>query len=261
VANILLANASVRQREISIRMALGAGRGRIIRQLLTESALLSLAEAAAGLGAAAAFLRFGMALLASQLPHVNAITVDWRVLTLSLPITFLTTILSGLIPAVRITKAEPNADELRGRGSSPSLRDSRLGKILIGAEVALSLMLLVSAGLMMRTFWERLRVDPGFQSKHMVATNVWLPAPNDPSKDVYARFDQRARLIREILRRLHTIPGVEDAAISNLVPLEDSPLPVGSVSKATPSTATRRRPSGLPLRRTSSARSARRGAI
>jgi putative ABC transport system permease protein len=234
VANILLANASVRQREISVRMALGASRGRIVRQFLTESALLSLAAAAIGLGAAAAFLRFGMALLPSQLPHVNAITVDGRVLSFSLLISFCTTVLFGLIPAMRITKAEPNGDELRGRGSSASLRESRLGRILISTEVALSLMLLVSAGLMMRTFWELLRANPGFHSEHLLAANIWLPLPNDPTKDPYAQYDQRARLIQETLRRLRMIPGIEDAAISNFVPLQDSPLPVGFRTESNP---------------------------
>ena len=227
VANILLANASSRQHEIAIRMALGADRVRIIRQLLTESAVLSLIAAVIGTLAATLSLRFLTTLLPSQLPHVNAITVDGRVLAFSLATALLTTVLFGLVPALQTSKSNPDVTGLRERGISASLHSSRIGRTLISAEVALSLMLLVAAGLLLKTFWELLHVDPGFQSSHLVAGNVWLPAPNNPDSDIYAKPEQRTVLIREMLRRLATIPGVDSAAISGVVPLQDSPLPVG----------------------------------
>jgi predicted permease len=227
VANILLANASVRQQEIAIRIAMGADRRRIVRQLLTESALLSLAATIMGAGSAAISLRFFASLLPSQLPHVNTVAVDGRVLAFSLVVALFTTVGFGLMPAVQASKTPVDIEALRGRGMSQSLRGRRLGKILVGAEVALSLMLLVGAGLLLRTFWELLRVDPGFQPNHLIAANVWLPVPNDPKNDAYAKAEPRANLIRESLRRLEALPGVQGAAISSAVPLQDSPQPAG----------------------------------
>jgi putative ABC transport system permease protein len=227
VANILLANASARQREISIRLALGADRRRIIRQLLTESAILSVAATIIGTISAAASLRSIAALIPTQLPHVNSIGIDLRVLGFSLLIALLTTVGFGLMPALQAARSDADIDTLRGRSSSVSIRDGRLGKMLIGAEVALSVMLLVGAGLLLGTFWRLLHVDPGFQTSHVITANVWLPVPNDPRNDVYIKPDQRALLIRESLRRLRSVPGFEDAAISSVVPLQDGLQPIG----------------------------------
>ena len=234
VANILLANASARQQEIAVRIAMGADRARIVRQLLTESALLSLAATVIGAASATVSLHFMVSLLPSQLPHVNAIAVDARVLAFSLLVALLTTVGFGLIPAIQASRIPADLDTLRGRGTSVSRRDSRLGKALVGAEVALSLMLLVGAGLLLRTFWELLHVNPGFQPDHLVAANVWLPVPNDPRNDYYIKAEQRANLIRESLRRLALVPGVESAAISSSVPLQDSLQPIGFRAEGVP---------------------------
>jgi putative ABC transport system permease protein len=227
VANILLANASARQRELAIRAAVGADRSRILRQLLTEAALLSLAAATIGTLAAAASLRLLTRALPSQLPHVNEVGVDWRVLVFSLSVAAFTTMLFGLVPALRVSQRDPNTADLWGRGSSASRSQKRLGKFLVGAEVALSVMLLVGAGLLLKTFWALLHVDPGFQADHLLAANVWLPVPNDPSQDIYLKPEQRVTLIREVLRRLEASPGVESASIASAVPLQNQRQPIG----------------------------------
>ena len=227
VANILLANASVRQQEIAIRIAMGADRARIVRQLLTESALLSLAATIVGAGAAAISLHFMVSLLPSQLPHVNAIGMDGRVLGFCLLVALVTTMVFGLIPAIQASRTPADIESLRGRGTSLSLRGSRVGKVLVGAEVALSLMLLVGAGLLLRTFWDLLHVDPGFQPEHLIAANLWLPVPNDPKNDVYAKPETRNNLVRESLRRIALVPGVKKAAVSIAVPLQDQLQPKG----------------------------------
>lgn len=238
VANLLLASASARQREISIRMALGADRGRIVRQFLTESVILSLMAAIVGTNAATASLRFLVAVLPSQLPHVNAISVDGRVLVFSLATALLTTLLFGLVPALEASKAAPDTTDLTSRNISASSHETRLRKILIGAEVALSLMLLVGAGLLLRTFWSLLHVDPGFQPGHLITANIWLPVPNDPAKDYYIKPEQRALLVRETLRRLQAVPGVKSVAASRTVPLQRPLLPVGFTVEGAPQQVT-----------------------
>jgi predicted permease len=220
VANLLLASASARQREIAVRLAMGASRARIVRQLLTESAVLSIMAAAAGVAVATLGLQSLIAMLPSQLPRLNEIHVDGRVLAFSLTLSLLTTVLFGLVLAFQAGKVEPSLSGLRERGGSGSRHDSRVRQVLIGAEVALSLMLLVGAGVLLRTFWNLLQVNPGFNSQHLVAGSVSLPVPNDPKADIYDQLEKRTALIRETVRRLRALPGVENAALSSVVPLQ-----------------------------------------
>lgn len=220
VANLLLASASARQREIAVRLALGASRARIVRQLLTESAVLSLFSAAAGVAVATLGLQSLIAMLPSQLPCLNDIHVDARVLAFSLTLSLLTTVLFGLVLAFQAGKVEPSLSGLRERGSSGSRHDSKVRQVLIGGEVALSLMLLVGAGVLLRTFWNLLQVNPGFNSQHLVAGSVSLPVPNDPKADIYDKLETRTALVRETVRRLRAVPGVENAALSSVVPLQ-----------------------------------------
>ncbi len=227
VANLLLVNATARQREMALRLALGATRGRIIRQMLTESVLLSLISAAAGVGAAAIGLRVLVGVLPSQLPRLNPIGLDARVLAFSLAITLLTTFAFGLIPAWQASRTHPGTAELRERGGSASRNAARLGKSLIGAEVSLSLVLLVAAGLLLKTFWNLMEVNPGFNSHHLLAGSFRLPVPNDPKADEYADIDRRTHLVRETIRRLHGLAGVENAAMSSVVPLQGPVVPGG----------------------------------
>jgi len=220
VANLLLASASARQREIAVRLAMGASRVRIVRQLLTESAVLSIMAAAAGIGAATLGLQSLIAMLPSQLPRLNDIHVDARVLAFSLTLSLLTTVLFGLVLAFQAGKVDPSLSGLRERGGSGSRRDSKVRQVLIGAEVALSLMLLIGAGVLLRTFWNLLQVNPGFNSQHLVAGSVSLPVPNDPKTDIYDKLETRTAFVRETVRRLRAVPGVENAALSNVVPLQ-----------------------------------------
>ena len=227
VANLLMVNATARQREMALRLALGATRGRIIRQMLTESVLLSLISAAAGVGAAAIGIRVLVGVLPSQLPRLNPIGLDARVLAFSLAIALLTTLVFGLIPAWQASRTSPGTAELRERGGSASQNAARLGKSLIGAEVGLSLVLLVAAGLLLKTFWNLIEVNPGFNSQHLLAGSLWLPVPNDPKADEYANIDRRTHLVREAIRRLHSVAGVENAAMSSVVPLKGPVVPGG----------------------------------
>lgn len=227
VANLLLVKSTARQGEIALRLALGATRERIVRQLLTESALLSLVSAAVGVGAAAIGIRALLAVLPSHLPRLNPIGLYLRVLAFSLCVALFTTLLFGLIPALQASKAQPGTADLRERGGSASRRSTRLGKALIGAEVGLSLMLLVAAGLLLRTFWNLLEVNPGFNPQHLLAGSFWLPVPNDPKTDLYANLDQRTLLVSEAIRRLRAVAGVENAAMSSVVPLQGPLTPDG----------------------------------
>jgi predicted permease len=227
VANLLLVNVTARQREMALRLALGATRGRIIRQMLTESVLLSLISAAAGVGAAAIGLRVLLRVLPSQLPRLNPIGLDARVLAFSLAISLLTTFVFGLIPAWLASRTHSGTAELRERGSSASRRSAGLGKSLIGAEVGLSLVLLVAAGLLLKTVWNLIEVNPGFNSHHLLAGSFWLPNPNDPKADFYGDLDRRTHLVRETIRRLRAVAGVENAAMSSVVPLKGPVVPDG----------------------------------
>ncbi len=227
VANLLLVNAASRQREMALRLALGATRGRIIRQMLTESVLLSLMSAAVGMGAAAIGVPVLVGVLPSQLPRLNPIGLDARVLAFSLVIALLTTLVFGLMPAWQASRTHPGTAELRERGGSASRRSAVLGKSLIGAEVGLSLVLLVAAGLLLKTFWNLMEVNPGFNSHHLLAGSFWLANPNDPKADQYPSIDRRTQLVREAIRRLHGVAGVENAAMSSVVPLKGPVVPSG----------------------------------
>ena len=227
VANLLLVNATARQREMALRLALGATRGRIVQQVLTESVLLSLMSAAVGVGAAAIGLRVLVGVLPSQLPRLNPIALDARVLAFSLAIAMLTTLVFGLIPAWQASRTHPGTAEMRERGGSASRRSAGLGKSLIGAEVGLSLVLLVAAGLLLKTFWNLMEVNPGFNSHHLLAGSFWLPNPNDPKADFYGDPDRRTHLVRETIRRLRAVAGVENAAMSSVVPLKGPVVPSG----------------------------------
>ena len=227
VANLLLVNATRRQREMALRLALGATRGRIIRQMLTESVLLSLISAAVGVGAAAIGVRVLVGVLPSQLPRLNPIGLDSRVLAFSLVIALLTTFLFGLIPAWQASRTHPGTAEMRERSGSRSRHSVGLGKSLIGAEVGLSLVLLVAAGLLLKTFWNLMEVNPGFNAHHLLLGSFRLPTPNDPKADEYLNVDPRTHLVRESIRRLHGMAGVEYAAMTSVVPFNGPVIPDG----------------------------------
>jgi putative ABC transport system permease protein len=216
VANLLLARASVRSREIAVRQALGAQKKRLIRQLLTESLLLFLLGGIAGSGLLFCTQHFLLRLVPESLPHLNDISVNWGVLGFAVAVSVAAGTIFGLAPAW-ITSGVDLIGTLRqeSRGSSGSVGRSRARQILVISELALSLVLMVAAGLLLRSFWDLFKVQPGFKPDRVMAIQTWLPGPNDPTRDPYQTARQESVLLREILRRSRTLPGVEETAIGD----------------------------------------------
>jgi predicted permease len=219
VANLLLARASQRQRELAIRTALGAGRQRIISQLLTESLLLALAGGAIGLVLAHAGVRSLMLMNAGNIPRVgpqgSAITLDWTVVAFTLVISAGTGILFGVLPAFTASRTSPGA--VFKHGNAQAGRTSgykRVHSVLVVAEVALAFVLLAGAALLIRSFQTLIRVDPGFDARNVLTLEMSL---------VGTRFSNTATLadlIREAERRVESVPGVMAVAATFSLPLE-----------------------------------------
>jgi predicted permease len=223
VANLLLARASLRGREIAVRQALGAQRTRLIRQFLAESLLLFLLGGIAGIGILFGTGHFLLRLIPESLPHLNNISINWGVLAFALAVSVAAGTVFGLAPAWLMTRFDLISTlRQEGRGSSGSRERSRARQILVTSELALSLVLMVAAGLLLRSFWDLFQVQRGFNPDRVMAIQTWLPGPNDPTMDPYRTATQEAVLLREILRRSRTLPGVEEAAIG-----DEAALPLG----------------------------------
>ncbi len=220
VANLLLARASGRGREIAVRQALGAQRTRLVRQLLTESMVLFLLGGLAGFAILFFTRKFLLQLVPESLPHINDISIDWGVLVFALAVSVAAGTVFGLAPAWLMSGVDLIGTlRQEGRGSSGSLGRSRARQILVISELALSLVLMVAAGLLLRSFWDLFKVQPGFNPERVMAAQTWLPGPNDPSADIYRTATQESVLFHEILRRSRTLPGVEEAAVSDIAAL------------------------------------------
>ncbi len=214
LANLLLARASGRHREIAIRLALGAGRGRLIGQLLTESVLLAFVSGCVALITVVALKSALLNFAPADIPRLSEVTISPGVLLFALAISVLTGVIFGLAPALQA--ASPNQiTSLRegSRGSGSSKRQMRVSSALVASEVALSLILLIGAGLFLRSFWQILQVRPGFNPHHVVTAQMWLSVPNDPAQNRYLTVPKRAAFMREVLRRVSALPGVEEASI------------------------------------------------
>ena len=223
VANLLLARASGRGREIAVRQALGAQRTRLIRQLLTEILLLFLLGGVAGFAILFCAQRFLLRLVPESLPHLNTIAVGWGVLVFAVALSVAAGVSFGLAPAWLMSRVDLISTlRQEGRGSKGSRGRSRARQLLVISELALSLVLMLAASLLLRSFWELYKAQPGFNPDRVMAIQTWLPGPNDPSADIYRTATQEAVLLREILRRSRTVPGVEEAAVGD----EDA-LPLG----------------------------------
>jgi len=219
LANLLLARASGRQQEMAVRLALGATRSRMIRQMLTESMLLSVLGGTAGVLTAFSTLGFLARFVPANVPRLNSIGIDWMVLAFALLISVLTGLIFGLAPALHSAKlALASAIREGARGSGYSTKTGRLRDVLIVSELAFAVMLMVGAGLLLRTLRDLLREDPGFNPQHVVTAKVWLPVPNDPKADPYRGLDHQSPFNRELLHRLNAIPGVDLAAITAALP-------------------------------------------
>jgi predicted permease len=212
VANLLLARGMARQRELAVRAAIGASRARLVRQMLTESVVL--ASAGAVLGGVLAYL--GVQMLVPLLPHAGtnqtlatfgpvAPSLDLRVLLFTIVVTLLTGIVFGLIPAFQTTRA----DFLRAGSSSSA--SSRAGRVLVVAEITLSIVLLVSASLLIESFWQLQQIDPGFRADQLLTMPVWLPK---------ARYtgSSSTRFYEEVVRRVERLPGVRAVGAVNYRP-------------------------------------------
>src|SRR5580658_4555269 len=232
IANLLLARASGRQQEMAVRLALGASRGRMVRQMLTESMLLSLIGGVAGIATAVGTLGFILRFVPSNVPRLNEVRIDWVVLAFALLISILTGLIFGLAPALHSAKsALSSAIREGGRGSGYSTTTGRLRDVLIVSELAFAVILMVGAGLLLRTLRDLLQENPGLNPTQVVTANTWLGVSNDPKMDPYLGIRGTATFDRELLRRMKAIPGVELAAITSALPTTNSnPNAVGGLA-------------------------------
>jgi putative ABC transport system permease protein len=229
LASLLVARSSARTRELAIRQALGASRARVMRQLLTESVLLSLVGGVAAMLVLILSKSSLLALMPTDLPRLTEVHFDARVLILACVLSLVTGVLFGLTPALHASSssADPNRDlKEGGRSGSPSRRQHRFRSVLVATEIALSVVLLSGAGLLVRSFWNTLQVDPGFDSQGLLVARIWIPNPNNPAANRYLTTQPIAAMSHEILRRVKALPGVEEAAIggNNSVPLGNNNL-------------------------------------
>jgi len=223
VANLLLARAAARQREIAIRTAIGASRGRLVRQLLTESMMLGLASGVAGFVLGAWGVRILLALSPGNLPRVSdaehaasaVSALDWRVLAFTLGVSLLTGILFGLFPAVQVSKLDVNSalKETSGR-SGTGLKQNRARAGLVVSEMALAVILLTGAALMIRTFLGLRSAPTGFDAHNVITMQTSLAG---------GKYDSTAReenMIRQVAQRIEALPGVQFAAATPMLPVE-----------------------------------------
>jgi predicted permease len=214
VASLLLSRALARRREVAVRAALGASRIAVAGQLLTESALMALGAGVLGIGLAWAATRALVAWGGSQLPQGVPVVVDMRVLGFALGISLLSGILFGLAPALQLAQVDLNsALREEGRGASTGRARARMKDALVIGQVALSLVLLIGAGLLLRSFVRLLKADPGFDQRNVLTMNVSL------STQHYAKPDQQVAFFDDVLRRVAVLPGVKSDAISAALPL------------------------------------------
>jgi putative ABC transport system permease protein len=214
VASLLLSRALARRREVAVRAALGAGRSTILSQLLTESLVLALMAGALGAvlgwGATRALMVWG----AKQLPQGIPVGMNPGVLAFTLGISLLAGLLFGIAPALQLARVDLNsALREEGRGASAGRARTRLKDLLVVGQVALSLLLLIGAGLLMRSFVRLLQTDPGFEPHDLLTMNISL------STDRYAKPGQQTAFFDDVLRRVSAVPGVRSAAISAALPL------------------------------------------
>jgi len=213
VANLVLSRAAGRQREIALRRALGAARGRLIRQNLTESLLLALAGSSLGLAAATAGVRVLGIVLPIQLPSFSPLTVDGGVLAFAAALTAGTAIVLALVPLAE-SRGRASAELLKGGpAATQGLRRKRLGDLLVGAEVGFAALLLVAAGLLLRSLANLTDADPGFRPDHLLTMRFYVP-------DRPFSGDGRNRFGPDLARRISELPGVESAAVTMIEPFE-----------------------------------------
>lgn len=223
VANLLMVRAEGRTREMAVREAMGADRGRLVRQLLTESLFLGVVGGAAGIAMAWLGVRGLVALAPGELPRIAGIGIHAPVIAFALGVSLLAGLLFGLAPALQAGRADVHAalrDEARG-GTAGGHR-LRLRNLLVVGEISLALVLLVGSGLLLRSFWELRDVDPGFEAEGLLSARITLPG------EAYPEAENVTGFYRDLLIRLEAIPGVEAATAVRVPPL-GGPLPPNDV--------------------------------
>jgi len=217
VANLLLARATAREKEMAIRAALGAGRFRLMRQLLTESLLLASLGGAVGL----LIVYWGVQLITTldpfALPRINEVNIDGRVLGFTILVTLVTGVLFGLAPALQLPKHALQTSLKEGGRTSAGTRRRYLRNGLVVAEMALTLMLLIGAGLLVNSFWRLLQVQLGFDPQNVVTFNLFL----SPTR--FSSEPQKINFLKQVMERVQGIPGVRAAGLTSTVPLTGGP--------------------------------------
>ena len=216
VAGLLLARAAARQRELAIRAALGAGHGRIIRQLLTESLVLSLVGGTAGIAVAVLAVRGFVQVGPSDLPRMDQIAVDPVVLLFALALTLGTALLSGLLPALRVAQPDLSHSLASSGGGRTTPQRDRSRSVLVIGEVAIALVLLIGAGLLGRSLVQLLQVDPGFKAAGVLTAELHVPGPRYPEGYQVTAF------YSELFQRLSSTLGIEAVGASTVLPLSEN---------------------------------------
>jgi putative ABC transport system permease protein len=214
IANLLLARSSAREKEMAVRASLGAGQGRMIRQLLTESLLLAGIGCAVGLAFGEAGIGAIRRLHADILPSVGKVELDSAVLWFTLTVAVLTGLLFGLAPAIHISRPRlHDAMKEGGREGGDGRRGQQMRNVLVVSEIAFSLILLIGAGLAIRSFYRLLHVDPGFRTDHVLTMRMTLPALTYPTGPAVPRF------FDQLLQGIRAMPGVEGAGAISQLPM------------------------------------------
>ncbi|HKR22676.1 MAG TPA: ABC transporter permease, partial [Pyrinomonadaceae bacterium] len=222
VANLLLARAAYRQKEIAVRTALGASRVRVVRQLLTESLLLSIVSGLLGLGLSVWLLKLLIAISPPNSPRVEEISIDLRVFVFALGVTIVAGLLFGLVPALHTSRPDLNETlKESGRQGSTGGSRNRVGSVLIVSEIALSFILLTGAGLLIKSFVRLRQIDPGFNPDNVLAMRLTLT----PGK--YKQGEPRAQIYKQLMDQVKATPGVQSAGAVLSLPLGGDTLNVG----------------------------------
>jgi putative ABC transport system permease protein len=213
VANLLLARAASRQKEMALRTALGAARFRIVRQLLTESVLLAVVGGILGLLLAMWGVDLLLALTPKEMPSLKGVGINYQVLGFTLLVSLLTGLIFGLVPALEASRPDLN-ETLKegGKGAGSGTRSHRVRDVFVVVEVALALVLLISAGLMIKSFLKLQSVNPGFNSQNLLTVKLLLPGSK------YGEDHQRVAFFRQLLSRIESLPGVRSAGAVSFLP-------------------------------------------